>query len=89
MQYKLFWWESSVLCVHYWRNKIDDFTIMKKCSQNFASPGYLDQNWNKLVFSLEQQCWSNRQYSRLECLKLSGIHESLKHSELEDIAVKF
>ena len=33
---------------------------------------------NKLkdhIVSLERQCWSNSQYSRQECLEISGIHD--------------
>ena len=42
--------------------------------------------WEKIV-SLEQQCWSKCQYSRQECLELSGLPESIENSELEDTAL--
>ena len=40
------------------------------------------------IVSLEQQCWSNCQYSRRECLELSGLPESIENSELEDTALQ-
>ena len=42
--------------------------------------------WEKIV-SLEQQRWSKCQYSRQECLELSGLPESIENSELEDTAL--
>ena len=35
------------------------------------------------VTSLECHCWSNRQYSRLECLDLTGIPETSDNNTLE------
>ena len=40
------------------------------------------------IASLERQCWSNCQYSRRECLELSGLPESIENSELEDTALQ-
>ena len=37
----------------------------------------------KKVLSLEQQTWSNSQYSRRECLELSGIPETIENKDLE------
>ena len=35
------------------------------------------------VASLERQTWSNSQYSRRECLELSGIPETIENKDLE------
>ena len=35
------------------------------------------------VVSLEQQTWSNSQFSRQECLELSGIPETIENKDLE------
>ena len=35
------------------------------------------------VVSLERQTWSNSQYSRRECLELSGIPETIENKDLE------
>ena len=40
------------------------------------------------IVSLEPQCWSNCQYSRRECLEISGLPESIKNSEVEETALK-
>ena len=40
------------------------------------------------VVSLERQCWSNSQYSRRECLEISGFPESLKNEDLEETVLK-
>ena len=41
------------------------------------------------IVLVERQCWSNCQYSRRECLELSGLLESIENSELEDTALRF
>ena len=40
------------------------------------------------IVSLERQCYSNCQYSRRECLELSGLPESMENSELEGTALQ-
>ena len=35
------------------------------------------------VVTLERQTWSNSQYSRRECLELSGIPEAIENKDLE------
>ena len=32
---------------------------------------------------LEQKCWENEQYSRKECIEISGIPRSIKQTDLE------
>ena len=32
----------------------------------------------------EQKCWVNEQYSRMKCLEISGIPESVSDNALED-----
>ena len=39
------------------------------------------------VVSLERQTWSNSQYSRRECLELSGITETIENKDLEGIVL--
>ena len=44
---------------------------------------------NKLkehIVSLERQCWSNSQYSRRECLEISGIPDKTDQKNLDDTA---
>ena len=40
------------------------------------------------VTSLEHQCWSNSQYSRRECLKLTGISETSENNTVESTVLK-
>ena len=39
------------------------------------------------IVSLESQCWSNSQYSRRECLEISGIPDKTDQKDLEDTAL--
>ena len=38
--------------------------------------------------NLERQCWSNSQYSRCECLELTGISETSDNNALENTVLK-
>ena len=45
---------------------------------------------NKLkehIVSLERQCWSNSQYSRRECLEITGIPDKTDQKDLENTAL--
>ena len=47
---------------------------------------------NKLkgpIVSLERQCWSNSQYSRGECLEITGIPDKTDQKDLENTALYF
>ena len=48
----------------------------------------LTQNVNTLlqkrVIDAERQCWENAQYTRRECLEISGIPTTVEQSNLED-----
>ena len=35
--------------------------------------------------TIEKQCWANAQYSRRECLEISGIPLSVSDNDLEDV----
>ena len=37
---------------------------------------------------LERQCWANEQYSRLECLEISGVPEFVIDNDLEEKFLK-
>ena len=38
--------------------------------------------------TIEKQCWENAQYSRRECLEISGITSSVSDNDLEDLVCK-
>ena len=43
--------------------------------------------YDKMKF-LERQCWVNEQYSRCECLEISGVPESVTDNDLEGEVLK-
>ena len=40
------------------------------------------------VTSFERQCWASNQYTRRECLEITGRPESTKNGNLEDLTLK-
>ena len=40
------------------------------------------------IVVLERKCWSNEQYSRRECLEISGIPSDTEADELEEMVLK-
>ena len=40
------------------------------------------------VTSLERQCWANNQYTRRECLEITGLPENTENGNLEDLTLK-
>ena len=39
------------------------------------------------IISRESQCWSNSQYSRRECLEITGLLDNAKNEDLEEKAL--
>ena len=66
-------------------NLIKDF---KKIEADLAITRNLNSEIRERVVSLERQCWSNSQYSRRECLEISGFPESLRNEDLEGTVLK-
>ena len=48
----------------------------------------VDSKLTKQLILVERKCWVNEQYSRQECLKISGIPESIQDDDLEDCDLK-
>ena len=59
-------------------------TDSKKVEVDLAITRNINSKLRERVVSLERQCWSNSQYSRRECLEISGFPESLKNEDLEE-----
>ena len=55
--------------------------LQKKCK--FSKNKLKNSDWGRLVVT-KQKCWANEQYSRRECLEISGIPESVNDNVLED-----
>ena len=66
------------------RNELSD---LKKDFEQLRSDSLITKLVNtklkEKVGSLEQQTWNNSQYSRRECLELSGIPETIENKNLE------
>ena len=42
----------------------------------------------KKVINMERQCWNNSQYSRRECLEVTGIPDPAESKDLEQTVLK-
>ena len=40
------------------------------------------------VVALERQCWGDSQYSRRECLEITGVPDSISNYDLEETTLK-
>ena len=71
------------------RNELSD---LKKAFEKLGSDLSVARQVNSVlrerVTSLERQCWSNSQYSRRECLELTGIPETSDNNTLESTVLK-
>ena len=48
----------------------------------------VNSNLCKKITILERQCWANNQYSRRECLEISGIPENIENKDLENLTLQ-
>ena len=71
------------------RNELSD---LKKAFEKLGSDLSVARQVNSVlrerVTSLERQCWGNSQYSRRECLELTGIPETSDNNTLESTVLK-
>ena len=56
-------------------------------SQLFVSKKVNSKLHERLV-ALEIQCWGNNQYSRRECLEITGVPDSVTNDDLEKTTIK-
>ena len=65
----------------------EDFTDLKtnyaKIEADLSIVRTVSNNMKNHIVTLERKCWSNEQYSRRECLEISGIPETFSDSQLE------
>ena len=40
------------------------------------------------MVALERQCWGNSQYSRRECLEITGVPDSISNDDLDETTIK-
>ena len=69
-----------------------DLSELRENSSKLKTELVVTKQVNNVLHSqmvqVKRKSWSNEQYSRCECLEIVGITESLKHSSLEETALK-
>ena len=71
------------------RNELSDFKKdFEKLGSNLSVARQVNSVLRERVTSLERQCWSNSQYSRRECLELTGIPKTSDNNTLESTVLK-
>ena len=62
-----------------------NFELLKS---DFGATRIENNSLNEILIALERQCWANAQYSRQECLKITGIPSSVSDKDLEEVVCK-
>ena len=56
----------------------------KKLVADLAISRSVNNKQRDRIISLERQCWSNSQYSRRECLEMTGLPDNINSEDLEE-----
>ena len=64
-------------------------TDFRKLESDQAIRRNINDKLTKQIILVERKYWANEQYSRRECLEISGIPESIQDDDLEDTLSKF
>ena len=60
----------------------------KKIESELSVSKNVNNKQHKRVVALERQCWGNNQYSRRECLEITGVPDSVINDDLEKTTIK-
>ena len=60
----------------------------KKIESELSVSKNVNNKLHKRVVALERQCWGNNQYSRRECLEITGVPDSVINDDLEKTTIK-
>ena len=63
-------------------------TDFRKLESGLAISQNVNDKLTKHLILVEWKCWANEQYSRRECLEISGIPESIQDGDLKDCVLK-
>ena len=63
-------------------------TNFRKLESHLAINRNVNDKLTKQVILIERKFWANEQYSRWECLEISGIFKSIQDDDLEDCVLK-
>ena len=55
-----------------------------KLKSDLASSKHINAKTFRQLTKNERKWWANEQYSRWECLEISGIPDSISHNDLEN-----
>ena len=69
-----------------------ELSELRKDFKKIESPLSVSKNVNsklhERLVALERQCWGNNQYSRRECLEITGVPDSVSYDDLEKTTIK-
>ena len=60
----------------------------KKIESELSVSKNVNSKLHERVVALERQCWGNNQYSRRECLEITGVPDSVSNDDLEETIIK-
>ena len=60
----------------------------KKIESELSVSKNVNSKLHEQVVALERQCWGNSQYSRCECLEITGVPDSISNDDLEETNIK-
>ena len=60
----------------------------KKIEAELSVSKNVNNKLHERVIALERQCWGNNQYSRRECLEITGVPDSVSNDDLEETIIK-
>ena len=60
----------------------------KKIESELSVLKNVNSKLHERVVALERQCWGNNQYSRRECLEITGVPDSVTNDDLEKTTIK-
>ena len=71
------------------RNELSELKKdFEKLEWELAVSKHVNGILQKRVINMERQCWINSQYSRQECLEVTGIPDSIESKDLEQTVLK-
>ena len=63
-------------------------TNLELLKSDFSATRIENNSLNERLIALERQCWANAQYSRRECLEITGIPSSVSDKDLDEVVCK-
>ena len=60
----------------------------KKIESELSVSKNVSSKLHERVVALERQCWGNNQYSRRECLEITGVPDSISDDDMEETTIK-